>query len=117
MLLALLVVQPVVGFVHHRVYKRVERRQVWSYVHLTIGRVGVTVGIVNGGLGLYLSGASAYITKVYVIVAAIIWALWMAVALFAEIRRVRKSRRAGGDGVKTKVVTKAHPVEPRSSQE
>lgn len=37
-LLALFVVQPVVGFVHHRVYKRVERRQVWSYVHLTIGR-------------------------------------------------------------------------------
>ncbi|KAK4038395.1 hypothetical protein C8A01DRAFT_37638 [Parachaetomium inaequale] len=92
-LLALFVVQPVIGFVHHRVYKKVERRQMWSWAHLAIGRGGITLGIVNGGLGLYLSGASAYYTRVYVIVAAIMWALWMAVAIWAEIRRARKNRR------------------------
>jgi hypothetical protein len=113
-LLGLLVVQPVVGLVHHRVYRKVQRRQVWSHVHLTIGRVGVTVGIVNGGLGLYISGASAYYTRVYVIVAAIMWALWMAVAIWAEIRRARRNRKAGEKAV----VTKSAPAsEPRASQD
>jgi uncharacterized membrane protein len=91
-LLALLVIQPVVGFVHHRAYKRVQERQLWSYLHLVIGRVGITLGIVNGGLGLYISNASAYHTRVYSIVAAVIWALWMAVAVWAEVRKLRQSR-------------------------
>lgn len=95
MLLALLIIQPFVGFIHHRVYKRVERRQGWSYTHLFIGRVGITLGIVNGGLGLYLANASTYDKKVYTIVAAIMWALWMVVALWAEIRRLRQARRSG----------------------
>jgi low temperature requirement protein LtrA len=92
-LLALLVIQPVVGFVHHRVFKKVQKRQVWSYMHLTIGRVGITLGIINGGLGLYISNASAYYTRVYAIVAAVMWALWMVVAIWAEIRRLKKSRQ------------------------
>ncbi|AEO66557.1 uncharacterized protein THITE_31826, partial [Thermothielavioides terrestris NRRL 8126] len=92
-LLALLVIQPVVGFVHHRVYKRVQRRQLWSYLHLAIGRVGITLGIINGGLGLYLANASASAKRVYAIVPAIMWALWMLVALWSEIRRLRKMHR------------------------
>jgi hypothetical protein len=111
-LLALLIIQPVVGFVHHRVYKKVQKRQVWSYVHLTIGRVGITLGIVNGGLGLYLSNASDYYKRVYAIVGAVMWALWMAVAIWAEIRRVRKSRKG-----KYEAVAKAPAGETRASQE
>lgn len=111
-LLALLIIQPIVGFVHHRVYKKVQKRQVWSYVHLTIGRVGITLGIVNGGLGLYLSNASDYHKRAYAIVAAIMWALWMAVAIWAEIRRLRKGRTA-----KYEAVAKAPAGETRVSQE
>ncbi|KAH6856273.1 hypothetical protein B0I37DRAFT_351354 [Chaetomium sp. MPI-CAGE-AT-0009] len=93
-LLVLLVVQPVVGFVHHRVFKKVQKRQVWSYLHLTIGRVGISLGIINGGLGLSLADASAYHKRVYAIVAAVMWALWMGVAVWAEVRRLRKNRQA-----------------------
>jgi low temperature requirement protein LtrA len=93
-LLVLLVIQPVVGFIHHRVFKKVQKRQVWSYLHLTIGRVGITLGIINGGLGLYISNASAYYKRVYAIVAAVIGALWMVVSVWAEIRRLKKSRQS-----------------------
>lgn len=112
MLLALLVIQPIVGFVHHRVYKKVQKRQMWSYLHLSIGRVGISLGIINGGLGLYIANASAYYIRVYAIVAAVIWTLWMAVAIWAEIRRVRRSRQA-----KDAVMTKAHVDHERASQE
>jgi sulfite exporter TauE/SafE len=93
-LLVVLIVQPVIGFVHHRVFKKVQKRQVWSYVHLTLGRVGISLGIINGGLGLYLSGATAYHKRVYGIVAGIMWALWMGVAVWSEVRRLRKKPQA-----------------------
>ncbi|KAH6632150.1 hypothetical protein F5144DRAFT_244011 [Chaetomium tenue] len=112
-LLVLLIVQPVVGFIHHRVFKKVQKRQVWSYVHLTFGRVGISLGIINGGLGLYLSGASAYHKRVYGIVAGVIWALWMGVAVWSEVRRMRKNRK----GAET-AVPKGPPAESaRASQE
>ena len=111
-LLALLVVQPVVGFVHHRAYKKVQKRQVWSYLHLAIGRVGITLGIINGGLGLYISNASAYHKKVYAIVAALMWALWMAAAIWAEIKRLKTGRQA-----RYTAVAKTPAGEERGSQE
>ncbi|KAK3294497.1 uncharacterized protein B0H64DRAFT_188844 [Chaetomium fimeti] len=112
-LLVLLVVQPVVGFIHHRVFKKVQKRQVWSYVHLTIGRVGISLGIINGGLGLYLAEASAYHKRVYAIVAGVMWGLWMGVAIWAEVRRLRKNRQ----GKETPVVVKGPSGSGRVSQE
>ena len=108
----LLIAQPVVGFVHHRVYKKVQKRQVWSYLHLTLGRVGISLGIINGGLGLYLSGASAYHKRVYGIVAGIMWALWMGVAIWSEARRLRKNRQATDE-----VVSKGPTGSRRGSRE
>ncbi|KAK0620252.1 hypothetical protein B0T14DRAFT_392930, partial [Immersiella caudata] len=89
---AALLLQPILGVVHHSRFKRVQRRQVWSYLHLFNGRIGVTVGIINGGLGLNLAGASAYRKRVYIIVAAIMWSLWMLVAIWAEFMRMRRNR-------------------------
>ncbi|KAK3898672.1 hypothetical protein C8A05DRAFT_47077 [Staphylotrichum tortipilum] len=86
-LLALLVIQPVIGFVHHRVYKKVQKRQMWSYLHLVIGRGGITLGIVNGGLGLYISGAEWHYKRTYAIVAAVIWGFWMGVAAWTEVKK------------------------------
>ncbi|KAK1836836.1 hypothetical protein QBC39DRAFT_238222, partial [Podospora conica] len=96
--LVMLLPQPVVGWLHHRKFVRVRRRQVWSYVHLFNGRVGITMGIVNGGLGLNLAAAAASRKRTYIIVAAVMWTLWMLVALWAEVRKARASRKIK-DGV------------------
>lgn len=114
-LLALFLIQPVIGLIHHIRFKKVQKRQIWSYLHLFNGRVGVTLGIINGGLGLNLAGASAERKKVYTIVAAVMWSLWMITAAFAELRRVR-SRRAA-EKVDDRKMTKAVTTERRGSED
>ncbi|KAK3061934.1 hypothetical protein LTS18_005150, partial [Coniosporium uncinatum] len=42
--------QPILGFMHHLMFKKHHRRQIWSYGHLWIGRIFITLGIINGGL-------------------------------------------------------------------
>ncbi|KAM7197224.1 hypothetical protein V8F33_005652, partial [Rhypophila sp. PSN 637] len=91
-ILVLLIIQPMLGYIHHKKYKRLMRRQVWSYLHIFNGRIAVTVGIINGGLGLNLANASDYRKRVYIIVAAVMWGLWMAVAIISEIIRARRTR-------------------------
>ncbi len=85
--------QPILGYLHHKKFKQVQRRQFWSYMHIFNGRIGVTVGIANGYMGLNLAQAPAYYKKVYIIVAPIIWALWLLTALWSEIRRARVNKR------------------------
>lgn len=89
MTLATLIIQPLLGFIHHSKYKRLGRRTMWSYAHIWNGRIGVSVGIVNGGLGLQLANASWNIKLAYIVVAAIMWFLWMITAVVGEIRRRR----------------------------
>ena len=110
--LAILVLQPALGLIHHSRFKRVRRRQVWSYLHLFNGRVGITLGIINGGLGLSLSGAPARWRRVYIAVAAVMWSLWMLVALWAEVRRLRQNRNAAKAPVTAAAATTTPAVPP-----
>ncbi|ERS97030.1 uncharacterized protein SPSK_02560 [Sporothrix schenckii 1099-18] len=93
--LATLFFQPILGFVHHAKFKQLGRRTFWSYMHLWNGRIGITVGIVNGGLGLRLANARRTLVVAYIVVAVIVWFFWFVVAVISEIRRARQSKRAG----------------------
>lgn len=115
-LLVLFVVQPVVGVIHHRVFKKLQKRQGWSYLHLVNGRLGISLGIINGGLGLHLASASDSHKRAYAIVAGIMWVLWMAVAVWAELRRARRSRRASAVPEATNL-TKVVTGERRDSED
>ncbi|KAM0806843.1 hypothetical protein AB5N19_07180 [Seiridium cardinale] len=85
--LAILFFQPALGWIHHLKYKRLGRRTAWSYAHLWIGRLAITLGIVNGGLGLGLARASHSATVAYSVIAAIMWLLWVVAAVVGERRR------------------------------
>merc|ERR1711977_310171 len=50
-----LLIQPVTGLTHHLLYKRVGRPNAATYPHIWWGRAIITLGIINGGLGLKLS--------------------------------------------------------------
>lgn len=82
-------VQPVTGLVHHLRFKRVGRRTAWSYAHMAWGIPVITLGIINGGLGLQLNGAAAKYVIVYAVFAAFIWLCWMAVSVLAQVKRGR----------------------------
>ncbi|KAL2256513.1 hypothetical protein VTK26DRAFT_1558 [Humicola hyalothermophila] len=89
---ACLLLQPVLGFIHHAKFKQVRRRQVWSYLHLFNGRIFITLGIVNGALGLWQARASGKLKSAYIGAAVAMWAVWMLVALWGECRRWVASR-------------------------
>ncbi|KAF4545850.1 Integral membrane protein [Lasiodiplodia theobromae] len=85
--LVMLFIQFILGHLHHRFFKKNTRRGYWSHGHLWLGRIVITLGIVNGGLGLELAdqGKGAYIA--YGVVAGIVWFLYVAVAVYGELTR------------------------------
>jgi hypothetical protein len=87
--LAVLFFQPILGYIHHINFKRLGRRTAWSYGHLAIGRVMITLGIINGGLGLWLADASTTFIAAYSAIAGVMWMAWVIFAAMASFRRDR----------------------------
>lgn len=59
-----------------------------TYVHIWLGRLLITLGIINGGLGLLLAENTtrgAYIA--YGVISAIIWLAYIAIAAFGEVKK------------------------------
>jgi len=94
----LLFFQPILGFVHHVQYKKHSRRTIWSYGHLWLGRIAITLGMINGGLGMLLaSNAPSFLSFgptqgqiiAYGVVAGIMWLLWVVSSVIGERRKAR----------------------------
>jgi hypothetical protein len=105
---------------HHLMFKKHQRRTIWSYGHIWLGRIAVTLGIINGGLGLKLadgmgmSSRSGIIT--YGVIAGVMWLAWVVASVIGERRKaVAKGAppkytdaRHGSDGSEMTDLT--HPV-------
>lgn len=70
-IIALLSLQPILGFLHHLQYRRQGTRGLFGHVHIWYGRMTIIIGMVNGGLGLQLTGASNVYVIVYSVVSGI----------------------------------------------
>lgn len=114
-MLAALFVQPVLGLIHHSRFKKLRRRQIWSHLHLWNGRLMIPLGIINGGLGLRIAGASRTIVTAYAAVAGVLAGLWIVVALFSESRR-RKASREAADQTSRRVVRREERREKASGR-
>jgi disulfide bond formation protein DsbB len=88
---AMMVLQPFLGFAHHKYYVKHQRRGAISHAHIWYGRALMLVGIINGGLGLQLANAPRSFIIAYVVVTVVI-ALFGAVAGIIGARR--RSHRA-----------------------
>jgi hypothetical protein len=101
---ALLFLQPFLGFIHHFAYKKYSRRVFWSYAHIWIGRFVITLGIVNGGLGLQLSQRIGFnppsqtVIIAYAVVAGVMWLLYIASAIYGENKRRKAQYTAVSQG-------------------
>ncbi|KAK3110545.1 hypothetical protein LTR53_015046 [Teratosphaeriaceae sp. CCFEE 6253] len=104
-LFALLLIQPVLGWMHHLLYKKHAGRTAWSHAHLTVGRVAVLLGIINGGLGLQLVGASMREHIAYGVVAGLVGVAYLAAIGFGEWKRTES---AGGGGQSEKEDSRLH---------
>jgi len=88
----LLVIQPGMGFLHHRYFVNNQRRGVVSYVHIWWGRALLVLGVVNGGLGLRMSMERDSIIIAYGVIAAIVFLVWFAVKGWSVYRRGSKGQ-------------------------
>lgn len=94
-----LLAQPITGLAHHLLYKRVGRPNAATYPHVWWGRIIITLGIINGGLGLKLSDNTRKGEIAYGVVAGVFWLVWMGVIVLAFMRSRHKAEGESGDSV------------------
>lgn len=98
--IGLLTLQPVLGTLQHKVWRQEGRRSVWGLAHAWLGRVVLTLAIINGGLGLRLAGNTRGGEIAYGVVAGLVWVVWVAVASRAEVKKAREGPRGMVGGKK-----------------
>lgn len=100
----LLFFQPILGLIHHFQFKKYSRRTIWSHGHLWLGRIIVTLGMINGGLGMLLATETGFFVPsraamtAYGVAAATTWLAWVGAAILGEYKRgnARRNAEVGG---------------------
>lgn len=90
-LLAVVFFMPILGYMHHLFFKKVQSRTIWSHAHIWIGRIFITLGILNGGFGLKLAQCANRSSRagqiVYGVVAGLVWLAWVGAIVIGEKKR------------------------------
>ncbi|KAL3420187.1 integral membrane protein [Phlyctema vagabunda] len=95
-----LLLQPFTGTMHHYLYKKLGRKNIFTLPHIFWGRAFIFLGIINGGLGLKLSNNTNTGKIVYGVVSGVIGISWLAVVVWSAT----KSRRRGGQQTRERLV-------------
>lgn len=121
-LLAFATLQPISGWIHHRIFhKRTvilattnrgprPGRTVWGRAHLWLGRCLITLGIVNGGLGLRLTGRSPVQSRSvtrnaaigYGVAAGLMWCIYIFLTVIFEWTRSARKRQQWYDSSRSR---------------
>ena len=99
-LFSLVFIQAAGGFLAHFVYTKTKSSNVFGHAHRWLGRAIITLGIINGGLGLLLSGDGTrgqYIA--YGVVAAFVWVAFVVNAVIFELQGSKNSKIGDGQFV------------------
>ncbi|PGH23888.1 hypothetical protein AJ80_02137 [Polytolypa hystricis UAMH7299] len=88
-IVAALLLQPFIGYIHHRRFMSTQRRTAWTYLHIWYGRILILVGIINGGLGLQLAANTMAGKIVYGVIAGIVGAAYCIVMVLVELRMTK----------------------------
>ncbi|KAF2637298.1 CBD9-like protein [Massarina eburnea CBS 473.64] len=93
--------QPILGFIHHSQFNKHQSRTVWSHGHIWLGRIAITLGIINGGLGFQLADRMGMGSRpgmiAYAVIAAVIWLAWVAASVFGASRRKQARKNVVAD--------------------
>lgn len=87
----LLLIQPILGIMHHKYFLKYRERGAISYAHIWWGRILLTLAVINGGLGLKLTNAGNSAVIAYAIIAAVCFGIYAIVKSWAVVRRGRQS--------------------------
>lgn len=83
----LMILQPVLGWLHHCNFVRHQKRTPVSHGHLWYGRALMIIGIINGGIGLQLAEASTGLIVAYAVVGVVVFLSYVAGAVRKEMMR------------------------------
>jgi hypothetical protein len=111
-----MIVQPVLGFLHHMYFKKNQTRGVVSYAHIWYGRVIMVVGIINGGLGLQLSGASNSFVVAYTVLAAVLGVAYGIAHNIGEYHRAGRERKQSPKSISSPAAQQSNTAEYRAYQ-
>jgi hypothetical protein len=97
-LLLVMLAMPYFGHMHHKMFVQYKHRTSWSYAHIWTGRVAITLGIVNGGLGLNVAYNLRLVSRpplwAYIPISVIMWLLWAAAMVVGERRKRARAMEA-----------------------
>ena len=83
--ISMLLLQPITGLIHHAIYKKKQSRTAFAIMHLWYGRALLILGLINGGLGLQLSGNKMGEIG-YGVCAGVVGVFWIAVVVWTAVR-------------------------------
>merc|ERR1712036_205833 len=83
---------PILGQLHHRNFKKYQRRTGVSYAHVWTGRLIIPLGIINGGLGFKFADNTNYGHIVYAVVVGIFGITYIVAVVIGERRRAANKR-------------------------
>lgn len=108
-----MLIQPALGWFHHRHYLRHQARGAVSHAHVWYGRALVLLGLVNVGLGLQLTSASATLMGVYAILAAVVGAFYASIKIFMLMMRRNAAARSEEEDLATMCKIPSYPKDAR----
>jgi uncharacterized membrane protein len=85
---------------HHLAFKKHLRRTSSSFIHTWLGRIAITVGIINGGLGLWLARGLPFARPStgamigYGVVAGLMWLVYVAATIVGRSRRTQTAKQS-----------------------
>jgi len=83
-------IQPISGYLHHVGYKKTGGRTPPSHGHIWLGRLIITLGMINGGLGFKLAANTRTGPVVYTIIAVVFFIAYVCAVLIGERRRAKR---------------------------
>lgn len=99
---SLVAFQPLMGLLQHLHWRKYHQKAVWAYTHRWFGRTLILLGMINGGLGLWLAGPGtsqapwgAIIS--YSVIAGVVAVFYVAVLICKEwgVRRTNSQSKSG----------------------
>ncbi|KAL3446313.1 hypothetical protein BJX65DRAFT_296340 [Aspergillus insuetus] len=91
---SLSLVQPTLGWLRHRQFKRTGGKSVFTFGHRWLGRAMIVLGVVNGGLGFWWVGSSVVGLRagmiVFAVVAGVVFMVYVAVTIWISARGARQ---------------------------
>lgn len=96
-IILLVIVRPILGIRHHMLFRRTQRKTLLGYAHRWQGRIMLSLGVVNGGIGYNLSrtgpsGGPRGVLVGYGVVAGIVYVCYFGMLAFKAFKQRQVSQ-------------------------